>query len=80
MPSQPLQVDENPMRAVGQLLSMALLASVAMQETIKLMDIPPNKWSIRNQAKMHAEDVEDAVTKLLQEHGEVCAALKEVGY
>lgn len=78
--SQPLQIDENPIKAVGQLLSLALLASVAMQETIKLMEVPMSYWKIRQLAMEHAKQIEGELSVFLKHHQEVSARLKELGY
>ena len=78
--AKPLQVDENPIKAVGQMLSMALLASEAMQETNKLMDIPLGSWKIRQLAMEHAKQVHGDVLALLKDHEVVSARLKEIGY
>lgn len=77
---QNLVVDENPILAVGQALSYALLAAKAMQETIKLMDIPLNGWKDRQLAMEHARQVETDVLALLKNHEIIGAKLKALGY
>jgi len=75
-----LEVDENPMRAISQLLGTTHLAAVEMQETIKLMDVPLNKWKVRQLAMAHAKDLEEETKNLMQVHDNVCRRLKEIGY
>lgn len=77
---KPLLIDENPIRAVGQLLSLALLAAVAMQETIKLMEVPLSSWKDRQLSMEHAKQVEEDVTVLLRDHQDISARLKVIGY
>lgn len=75
-----LEVDENPMRAIAQLLGTIHLAAAEMQETIKLMDVPINRWKVRQLAMAHAKDLEEETKNLMQVHANVCRRLKEIGY
>lgn len=76
-----IEVDEgNPMRAIQQLLDAAIIQTLAMRETIKLMEIPIKGWKIRKLAEIHAQALEHDLKELSRSHVDVCARLKELGY
>lgn len=75
-----LLISENPIKAVAELLSYALLAVAQMKETIKLMEAPNGRWHTVWQARDFAEDVQVQTEKLLRQYEEISAKLKEIGY
>lgn len=76
-----LQVDTgNPMRAIQQLLEATMIEVEAMREAIKLMEVPVPQWKIRKLAEMHTQTLSVDLLKLRNDHIDVCARLKELGY
>jgi hypothetical protein len=77
---QTLQVDDNPMRAIAQLLSTTYIAADAMREVIRLMDVPVSQWKIRQLAMKHVDTLQEELKPMMEAHTEVCAQLKGLGY
>jgi flagellin-specific chaperone FliS len=76
-----LNVDSgNPMRAVQQLLDATMIQVLAMREAIKLMEVPAHHWKFRKLAEIHTQTLETSLQRLIKDHIDVCARLKELGY